>query len=138
MKIELNQRACLLKIALAALFVFFGAPAWVSAQTWKAPPAADQKKSPLTDHDPAAMEVGKNLYKKECASCHGKKGKGDGPSSITLDKPVGDMTTPTAQAQSDGALFWKTSEGRKPMPSFKKKLKEEQIWQIVHFIRTLK
>lgn len=138
MKIELNQRACLLKIALAALLVLFGAPHLLSAQTWKAPPAADQKKNPLTSHDPAAMEAAKAIYKKECASCHGKKGKGDGPSSVTLGKPVGDMTSAAAQAQSDGALFWKTAEGRKPMPSFKKKLTEEQIWQIVHFIRTLK
>ena len=35
-------------------------------------------------------------------------------------------------------LFWKITEGRKPMPSTKKSLTEEQRWQVVNYIRTLK
>lgn len=106
-------------------------------EPWKAPASADQKKNPLTA-DAAAIAEGKKLFLKECASCHGKKGKGDGPSAADLDVPVGNFASEATQNQSDGALFWKTSEGRKPMPSFKKKLSETQIWQTVIFIRTLK
>jgi mono/diheme cytochrome c family protein len=40
-------------------------------------------------------------------------------------------------AQSDGELFYKISEGRRPMPEFKTKLTEEQRWQLVLFTRSL-
>jgi len=41
------------------------------------------------------------------------------------------------QKQPDGSLFWQITEGRKPMPSFKKDLSEEQRWQVINYVRTL-
>ncbi len=38
--------------------------------------------------------------------------------------------------QTDGELFWKISEGRDPMPSFKGQLTDTQIWQLVNYVRT--
>lgn len=104
---------------------------------WKAPASADAKKNPLTN-DAATIVAGKTVYVKECQSCHGKTGKGDGPSAKDLDIPAGNFTLVATQGQSDGALFWKIFEGRKPMPSFKKRLNETQIWQSVVYMRTLK
>ena len=50
-----------------------------------------------------------------------------------------DFSKAIVQDQTDGALFFKISEGRKDMPSFKKKLPdEEDRWQLVNFMRTLK
>ena len=109
----------------------------IQQQEWKAPASADAKKNPLTG-DATAFAAGKAVYAKECQSCHGKKGKGDGPSAADLDKSAGNFTLAKTQEQSDGALSWKISEGRKPMPSFKKKLTEEQIWQTVIFMRSFK
>ncbi|MFZ6024016.1 MAG: c-type cytochrome [Bacteroidota bacterium] len=104
---------------------------------WKVPASADAKKNPVTA-DLTTLAAGKKVYVKECQSCHGKKGKGDGPSAKDLDVPAGDFTKAVTQNQSDGALYWKIAEGRKPMPSFKKKLNETQIWQTVVYMRTLK
>jgi mono/diheme cytochrome c family protein len=39
--------------------------------------------------------------------------------------------------QSDGAIFWKMSEGNTPMPAFQETFTEEQRWQVVHYVRTL-
>lgn len=111
--------------------------AFVAQDEWKAPPSADAVKNPLTN-DATTIAAGKVVYTKQCQSCHGKKGKGDGPNAKDLDKPAGDFTKAKTQAQSDGALFWKISEGRKPMPSFKKKLSETERWQSVVYMRTLK
>ena len=48
----------------------------------------------------------------------------------------GDFSTASFQKQPDGALFYKTLEGRDEMPSFKKKIAdEEDIWQLVHYMR---
>jgi mono/diheme cytochrome c family protein len=56
-----------------------------------------------------------------------------------LKTEPGDFTNAETQKQPDGSLFYKTSEGRKDMPSFKKKISDpDDIWSIVNYIRTLK
>ena len=119
------------------LFSLITLSSFLFQEGWKAPASADAKKNPLTA-DAATLAAGKTTYVKECQSCHGKSGKGDGPSAAQLDKPAGNFTTVATQGQSDGALYWKVAEGKKPMPSFKKKLNETQIWQSVVYMRTLK
>jgi mono/diheme cytochrome c family protein len=42
------------------------------------------------------------------------------------------------QSLSDGELYYKIKEGRDDMPSFKKKITDdEEIWHIVNFMRTM-
>ena len=89
--------------------------------------------------DPTSIAAGKELYNQHCQSCHGKKGKGDGPKAAQLDTESGDFTKADFQKQPDGALFYKTLEGRKDMPSYKKKIPEQNdIWSVINYIRTLK
>lgn len=130
-------RKKLFAVSFLLLTAIMGSAFLYQQKEWKAPASADAKKNPLTS-DAATLAAGKTVYVKECQSCHGKKGKGDGPSAKDLDIPAGDFTKVVTQSQSDGALYWKISEGRKPMPSFKKKLNETQIWQSVVYMRTLK
>ena len=129
-------RKKMLAVSLLLMFAIIGS-AFFQQEEWKAPASADAKKNPLTA-DATTLAAGKAVYVKECQTCHGKKGKGDGPGAKDLDKPAGDFTKAKMQSQTDGALFWKTSEGRKPMPMFKKKLTEEKIWQTIIYMRTLK
>ena len=90
-------------------------------------------------NDAATLNTGKELYAKHCQSCHGKKGIGDGPKSAELKTEPGDFTSGAFQSQSDGSVFYKISEGRDDMPSFKKKIPEqEDIWAVVIYLRTLK
>lgn len=89
--------------------------------------------------DAASLATGKDLYVQHCQSCHGKKGKGDGPKSAQLDTDPGDFSSAAFQKQVDGALYYKTYEGRKDMPSFKKKVpNENDIWAMVNYMRTFK
>jgi mono/diheme cytochrome c family protein len=37
---------------------------------------------------------------------------------------------------TDGEIYYQITEGRKPMPSFKKRLTEEQRWQLVLLVRS--
>jgi len=39
--------------------------------------------------------------------------------------------------ETDGSLFWKLSEGRPPMPSWKDDLTKMEHWQLVDHVRTL-
>lgn len=103
---------------------------------WVAPVRAAKKKNPIEVNE-ASLVKGKAVYVKECASCHGDKGKGDGPAVKDLEKKPGDMTSTKTQEQSDGALFWKITEGNKPMASYDKTLSEEDRWHVINYLRTL-
>ena len=103
---------------------------------WTAPARASRKKNPIA-YDDASVAAGKELYAKQCLSCHGETGKGDGSAAKDLDKKPNDLTLPKVQDQTDGALFWKVTEGKKPMPSFEKMMTDDQRWQTINYLRSL-
>jgi mono/diheme cytochrome c family protein len=104
---------------------------------WEVPEKYVKMENP-TSSDKESLKFGKSLYSKHCKSCHGKEGLGDGPKAAQLDTPSGDFTEEDFQAQSDGALFYKSREGRDDMPSFKKKIPDaEDMWLIINYLRTL-
>jgi mono/diheme cytochrome c family protein len=105
---------------------------------WKVPDAEKNKVNPLKG-DAASLTNGKALYNTHCKSCHGTKGKGDGPKAAQLDTECGDFTKAAFQSQTDGALFYKTKVGRKDMPSFKTKIPDaDDLWAVVNYMRTFK
>ena len=106
---------------------------WASAADWTAPESAAQQKNPVAA-DAKSLARGKELYVEECADCHGEKGRGDGQAAASLPKRPADLAQKTRQ--SDGALFWKITEGKKPMPRFAKRLTDEDRWNLVNYIRT--
>ncbi|HVM89612.1 MAG TPA: c-type cytochrome [Puia sp.] len=108
------------------------------AQTtpWVAPKDADNVKNPLAGNT-AVLAEAKTLYVANCGPCHGDKGKGDGAASQGLNPRPADHTSEKVQSQTDGAIFWKLSEGRAPMPAYKKVFNDQQRWELVNYIRTL-
>jgi mono/diheme cytochrome c family protein len=105
---------------------------------WPVPDKYKNMPNPVKS-DATSIATGQELYTQHCKSCHGTKGKGDGPKAAQLDTESGDFTKPDFQKQTDGALFYKSSEGRKDMPSFKKKIADQNdIWSVINYIRTLK
>jgi mono/diheme cytochrome c family protein len=124
-----------LSIAVAAisLLVWVGV-AVVSAQgPWVAPADAKAMKNPVKGVGNAKKSVETN-----CVSCHGPAGKGDGPAAAALPPPKpANWTSAAVQKETDGELFWKMSNGRGAMPPWKH-LPEQERWEIVNYIRTLK
>src|SRR5438093_579518 len=101
---------------VVAVVISAAAAVAIAAQEqWTAPASAAAKKNPVRTNA-ASIGRGKTVYTAECLSCHGSSGKGDGPAAKDLKESPGDMTK--LGSQSDGALFWKISEGKKPMPGF--------------------
>ena len=105
-------------------------------EEWKVPAEYENMKNPVpADQDKA---IGKSLYSKHCKSCHGAEGYGDGPKADDLDGDLGDFSSEDFQAQSDGALYYKTTIGRDDMPEYTKKMpNDEDRWLIVNYMRTL-
>lgn len=105
---------------------------------WNAPDKAAGTANAVKSN-PESIAAGKALFAKHCQSCHGKTGLGDGTKASELKTEPGDFSKSTFQSQSDGSIFYKISEGRDDMPSFKKKMPEaNDIWNVVNYVRTLK
>lgn len=118
-------------------FILFPAFLIISslASDWVAPPEADKLKNPYKS-DINATKAGKNIYKTYCVVCHGDKGKGDGIAGAALDPKPGNFTSAKMQSQTDGAIFWKLTNGRPPMAAYEDVLSEKERWQLVNYIRT--
>ncbi len=105
---------------------------------WPVPDAAKNKKNTVPSNA-ESIAAGKVLWNTHCKSCHGTKGLGDGTKAAQLKTEPGDFSKATFQSQTDGSLFYKLSEGRDDMPSFKKKIPDEDDrWSLVNFMRSLK
>lgn len=103
---------------------------------WEAPPEADQIKNIYGSNDPEVIAMGRELYIMLCELCHGERGNGAGSAGQAWNPPPSDFTGADVQAQSDGVLFWKIREGNPPnMLSYKNMLSEEEVWQLVTYIR---
>ena len=83
------------------------------------------------------IALGQKLYVSNCMICHGQAGKGDGPGGAALEKRPTDLTARVRAGATDGELFWKITEGRSPMLSWKGSLTETQRWELVDYIKTL-
>ncbi|PCH75804.1 MAG: cytochrome C [Flavobacteriaceae bacterium] len=105
-------------------------------EEWKVPEKYENMKNPIPADEDAA--IGKSLYNKHCKSCHGKEGYGDGTKADDLEGDLGDFSSEEFQAQSDGALYYKSIIGRDDMPEYTKKIPDEDDrWLIVNYMRTL-
>jgi mono/diheme cytochrome c family protein len=111
-------------------------PAAEAARPWRAPARAANVGNPVPA-DSNSLAAGKALYTKECAACHGPAGKGNGPDAADLSRQPPDFAAPAVAGQSDGELFWKITEGRKPMPRYARTLKDDDRWHLVNYIRSL-
>ncbi len=134
----MKKTTSLIFTALFALIFLAFIPKTAMQKPWVVPDAYKNKVNPLKGNA-ASLVTGKDLYSKHCKSCHGTKGKGDGPKASQLDTESGDFTKATFQAQTDGSLFYKTYEGRKDMPSYKAKIPDaNDIWAVINYMRTFK
>lgn len=99
------------------------------------------KTNPLSP-TPSHITSGEALYTGNCATCHGPSGRGDGEAGKALNpRPANIAAFSKMPMASDGYLYWTIAEGGAPlgtaMPVFKAVLSEEQIWEIILYLRRL-
>jgi mono/diheme cytochrome c family protein len=122
---------------LFLVLILFNFNAEAQTPSWAAPTEANSLENPLKGNE-KATQAGKKLYTQLCAICHGNKGKGDGVAGMALKPRPANFIKDIVQKQTDGAIYWKMTEGRAPMAAYKSSLTEEQRWQLVNYIRSLK
>jgi mono/diheme cytochrome c family protein len=100
----------------------------------------ENQKNPFDGNQRQARQ-GEILYQASCASCHGDTGEGDGQASSSLDPPPGNLAD-RVNGLTDLYLYWRIADGglmepfNSLMPSWRGILSEEQIWQVITFLRT--
>ena len=86
-----------------------------------------------------AAIAGAEIFKNNCVPCHGAQGHGDGPAGAALDPKPKNLAV-FAPTVGDDYLYWRINTGKEgtSMVAWKGVLTDEQIWQVISFIRTLK
>lgn len=128
MKIFIFSKKSLLFISLLLLGFQI-----VDAQNITVPAASKVKSSPFL-FTAATTKKGEAIYKINCLSCHGDPGKGNFLPAFT--PPPADLATKKPQSQTDGEIFYRTSEGNLIMPKFKTTLSVDERWKLVSYMRS--
>jgi mono/diheme cytochrome c family protein len=88
----------------------------------------------------ASIEAGDKLYAIDCSMCHGPDGHTPTDSGRWMYPRASDLTSPTVQRYSDPELFRIVKNGIRlsGMPAFGRVESDEHIWNLVHFVRTMR
>jgi len=133
---SLKTRKIIFALLLTLICIVIAYAAFQKDRPWVVPEEVKKLKNPLSPAE-STLKVAKAIYIDQCAQCHGELGKGDGPESMMHSLAPADLTDAGhMRAITDGEIFYQISEGRKPMPSFKKRLTEEERWGLVLFVRS--
>ena len=86
------------------------------------------------------VDVGRRNFGAYCMVCHGLDGQNTGvPFADKMSPPVPVLSSASVQAYTDGQLHWIIENGISPsgMPAAKSLFHDEEIWQLVLYIRHL-
>jgi len=132
---------------VSILFGLLLAVVWVAAQ--EAPKPAETTTSISTTRVDAAQKTspvkptaeslarGKRQFGYDCAMCHGKAGDSTGEVAADLKLKMKDHTNPaTLKGLSDGDLFFIIKKGKDQMPPEGDRVKNEEIWDMVNYVRS--
>ena len=92
------------------------------AEKWLSLAASAAKKNPIAPTQDS-IAAGQRIYSKTCM--------------IELNIHPAKLSNPHLDTESGGALVWKITTGRKPMPANGKRLSETDRWNLVNYTRTL-
>ena len=136
-----------MKVTLA--FVLLLLPLHVSTQEPQKPTeeksAAESKSTSETAKQvnpvkptPSSIASGKKSYTYDCAMCHGKEGAGDGDLAGDMHLKLRDYRDPAALKElTDGEIYSTIANGKGKMTGEEGRMKPEQIWDMVNYIRSL-
>ena len=122
-------------LGLTAGFAFLCMTAAYAGQNKPAAP-------PAAAATPESLANGAALFKKQCVMCHGAAGLGDGPAAKSLKGKLPSLADKATMSKlTDAHIHESITNGKKTeignMPALGKRLKPEEITDIVNYVRTL-
>lgn len=140
----MKRRIILLFTVLVMSTVLLAACGGGGEQTAELPavPSEYAGKTNPVGNQPDAVAAGQALYEERCSSCHGPEGKGDGPAAAALDPKPADLAVEVPNL-TDDFVYWRIMDGgamepfNSSMPAQKGILSEDEVWQLVSYLRSL-
>ena len=113
------------------------APKPAATPYYTIPMEAARKENPVPA-TPESLARGKKQYGYDCVMCHGKDGNGKGDVAVDMKLSMHDETNPaTLKDRTDGELFYIIKKGKDQMPPEGDRVKDEIIWDMVNYVRSL-
>ncbi|SRR5467141_328505 len=113
-------------------------PATESKPAAEAKTNSDAAKTNPVKTSPTSLSSGKKKYGQDCAMCHGKEGAGDGDLAEDMHLKLRDFRdASTLKDLSDGDIYSIINNGKGKMMGEEGRLKPDEIWDIVNFVRSL-
>lgn len=139
---SLRERAAAFGCILGFIVVpgaFSGTTNQVSSpqKPWRPPRSCVFTRNPI-HATRSSIALGKKIYMMRCVGCHGEHGHGDGSDAGQLRVPPAVLSSAAVLQQTDGALWWKITWGRRPMPAYGFRLSMRDRWHLVNYLRTLR
>lgn len=107
------------------------------APEFKIPPEAVKRENPVKPTD-SSVAQGKSLFRTQCAMCHGATGDGKGDLAVSMELKMKDYRNAAAlKDMTDGELFYILEKGKGSMPGEEGRMKPNQMWNMINFIRSL-
>jgi mono/diheme cytochrome c family protein len=133
-----------MRLPALALSLFVVIPFFSAAQEAKPAPKTGYYPVPVkaarepnpVKPTPESIAQGKKIFSYDCASCHGVNG--DGKTDVAKELKVPDLTDAARlKDRTDGELFYIIKTGHGNMPPEGGRVKPEQLWDMVNYIRSL-
>lgn len=100
---------------------------------WQVSETKQNQNNPI-DYSEQSVNAGKVVYMTNCKSCHGDVGKDNGLPLVP--KPTDFANQAFHDANTDGSIFNKITDGRATMPAYGAILSEQQRGDVTNYIRT--
>ena len=125
-----NYRLYILSI-VANLYLLYGVPSPLVAHEWMAPRDASAIANPITDEaNTRAATVGITITETISDNATGLNAE-----EVGLEKSPPNLIK-RLKNHTDGDFYWKIQHGRGEMPAFKDSLQDEDIWNIINYIKS--
>lgn len=108
----------------------------VASRPWHVPRACLLTRNPVRA-TPLSLAAGRKIFLARCAGCHGSRGHGDGVDAPQLSVRPAVLSSARVREQTDSALWWKISLGKRPMPGYGLRLSSKDRWDVINYIRVL-
>jgi mono/diheme cytochrome c family protein len=100
-------------------------------------PAEEAKRENPIKPTESSIAQGRRLFSSQCAMCHGKDGDGKGELADIMKLKLRDYSDPAAlKDMTDGELFYILSHGKGQMPDQEGRMKDDQKWHLINYIRS--
>jgi len=81
---------------------------------------------------------GKSIFDHDCVVCHGPGGRGDGVAAASLPARPKDLTKlAPPPIFPDGVIAYRIINGKNLMPAWRGMLSDNDVWDLINFIRSL-